>query len=139
MLLAIIASSLFAASYGQEDEIEDIEVVEEEKAFLLVRKTIVNREKIVVGKLATVEIQIHNAGTRCSQHAGPLFQYAAAHIWDWNINFLLYNLKALAWSNKELFGLLRNPRVKHASIDQVVYQPHESANLSKEIPDVVPR
>lgn len=63
-VLSLIATSFIVTSYGQEDEIEDIEVVEEEKAFLLVRKNIVDREKIVVGKLATVEIQIHNAGTR---------------------------------------------------------------------------
>ena len=64
LLTALILSCLTVAAVGQEDEIEDIEVVEEEKAFLLVRKNIVDREKVVVGNAITVEIEIHNAGTR---------------------------------------------------------------------------
>ena len=64
LLAALILSCLTVAAVGQDDEIEDIEVVEEEKAFLIVRKNIVDREKVVVGKAITVEIEIHNAGTR---------------------------------------------------------------------------
>ena len=65
LLVAALALSLFTQPIlAQDDEIEDIEVVEEEKAFLIVRKNIVDREKIVVGKSVTVEIEIHNAGTR---------------------------------------------------------------------------
>ena len=64
LLAALLISCLVLSSQGQEDDIEDIEVVEEEKAFLIVRKNIVDREKVVVGKSVTVEIEIHNAGTR---------------------------------------------------------------------------
>lgn len=64
LLAALVLSCYSLAALGQEDEIEDIEVVEEEKAFLIVRKNVVDREKVVVGKAITVEIEIHNAGTR---------------------------------------------------------------------------
>lgn len=64
LLTAVLISCLLLGARAQDDEIEDIEVVEEEKAFLIVRKNIVNREKVVVGKSITVEIEVHNAGTR---------------------------------------------------------------------------
>jgi len=63
-LAALLLSSLVLSGNCQDDDIEDIEVVEEEKAFLLIRKNVVDREKVVVGQSVTVEIEVHNAGTR---------------------------------------------------------------------------
>jgi hypothetical protein len=63
-LTALLLSSLVISGRCQDDEIEDIEVVEEEKAFLIIRKNVIDREKVVVGKSVTVEIEVHNAGTR---------------------------------------------------------------------------
>ena len=71
LLGVLLFSCLHLPALGQDDEIEDIEVVEEEKAFLIVRKNVVDREKVVVGKAITVEIEIHNAGTRYTIWPGP--------------------------------------------------------------------
>lgn len=63
--VALLLSSTLIAVRCQEDEVEidDIEDIEEEKAFLLTRKSIVD-EEIVVGRNTTVQIEINNAGTR---------------------------------------------------------------------------
>ncbi len=71
LLGLLLFSCLHLPALGQDDEIEDIEVVEEEKAFLIVRKNVVDREKVVVGKAITVEIEIHNAGTRYTTWPRP--------------------------------------------------------------------
>lgn len=63
-LTAVLLSSIALTGKCQDDEIEDIDIVEEEKAFLLIRKNVVDKEKVVVGKSVTVEIEVHNAGTR---------------------------------------------------------------------------
>ena len=63
-LTAVLLSSILLTGKCQDDEIEDIDIVEEEKAFLLIRKNVVDKEKVVVGKSVTVEIEVHNAGTR---------------------------------------------------------------------------
>ena len=63
-LTAVLLSSIALTGRCQDDEIEDIDIVEEEKAFLLIRKNVVDKEKVVVGKSVTVEIEVHNAGTR---------------------------------------------------------------------------
>ena len=67
---ATVLSALLLASYliggccqDEDPEIEDEEDFVEEKAFLLTRKSIVDKD-IVVGKNLTVQIEIHNAGTR---------------------------------------------------------------------------
>jgi hypothetical protein len=62
-LTALLLSSLLLSGNCQDDDIEDIDVVEEEKAFLIVRKNVLDREKVVVGLPVTVEIEVHNAGT----------------------------------------------------------------------------
>lgn len=61
LLLAACISTAFC-----EDDIEDVEDIEEEKAFLVTRKSIADKE-LVVGKNLTVQIEVHNAGTRCAQ------------------------------------------------------------------------
>lgn len=71
LLAALLISCVILPAFAQDDEIEDIEVVEEEKAFLIVRKNILDREKVVVGKSVTVEIELHNAGTRSVLLAFP--------------------------------------------------------------------
>ena len=60
----LLASSLVAVRSQDDDvEVEDEEEVEEEKAFLITRKSIVETD-IVVGKNATVLVEVYNAGTR---------------------------------------------------------------------------
>ena len=63
-LAAILATQLLGG-YCQEDEveIEDVDEIEEEKAFLLTRKSILDKE-VVVGRNTTVQIEVYNAGTR---------------------------------------------------------------------------
>lgn len=68
-LLWACLASILAAQFlvgrcqDEEVEIEDVEDVEEEKAFLLTRKSIVEKE-VVVGRNITVQIEVYNAGTR---------------------------------------------------------------------------
>ena len=64
-LLAILLVAGLGCALAQEEEVIDVpEVVEEEKAFLILRKSVVERENLVTGVPFTVEIEIHNAGSR---------------------------------------------------------------------------
>ena len=64
-LLALLLVAGSRLSFAQDDEVVDVvEEVEEEKAFLILRKSVVDREHIANGVPFTVEIEIHNAGTR---------------------------------------------------------------------------
>lgn len=65
LLLGLLLSVGFHATCGEEDDIVDVEEVEEEKAFLILRKSIVERENLVKGIPFAVDIEIHNAGSRC--------------------------------------------------------------------------
>lgn len=62
--LLLIASTAVPA-FGEDAALseDDSEFAEEEKAFLIVRKTAVPKES-VVGSNLTVVIEVHNAGTR---------------------------------------------------------------------------
>lgn len=63
--LLLIASATAPAS-GQDSALsEDNEVIEEEKGFLIVRKSAIPPEP-VVGSNLTILIEIHNAGSRCA-------------------------------------------------------------------------
>lgn len=66
--LLLIASAT-APAFGQDSALsEDNEVIEEEKGFLLVRKSAIPPQS-VVGSNLTIVIEIHNAGSRCSSIA----------------------------------------------------------------------
>lgn len=66
LIASLVALQLSAVHCQDEElEIEDAEDVEEEKAFLVTRKSVAGAE-LVVGRNTTVQIEIHNAGTRCA-------------------------------------------------------------------------
>lgn len=61
----LLIASIAVPAFGEDAALseDDSEFAEEEKAFLIVRKTAVPKES-VVGSNLTVVIEVHNAGTR---------------------------------------------------------------------------